>query len=263
MTSREARRLIKQLESTEESRSDGAYDELHSFVLEATEQEIWSKRRLKVLDTIESGLAQLLFDLEGLEARRETNFANSVISIVKAMAERAEAIVPVLSKVFLQADPDTSWLAADALALIVFSNGNSNALDVLVSRTGTEYQPSLRLRAVQALGLLGMRGVGVQSVLRKSLNDSDVDLRKAAVLALRNQRDRALPAVPDLLDMLRQDSELTDYLQDAIVNITGKPSPISWPCKSKALNLGQAAYDAPIYKRGWTINLLSQSTKPS
>jgi hypothetical protein len=162
MTSTEARKLIKQLASSEEDKSDGASSALHSFVLEATEQEIWSERRLKVLDTIESGLAELLSDLDRLDGRKETNFANSVICIIKAMAGRAEAVVPVLSKVFLSADSETSWLAADALALIVFSSGNSNALDVLVSGTGTEYQPSLRRHAVQALGLLGRRGAGAK-----------------------------------------------------------------------------------------------------
>jgi HEAT repeat protein len=259
----EARRLIEHLASSDEDKSDAASSALHSFVLEATEQAIWGERRPRVLDTIESGLAELLSDLDDLEARKETKFANSVICIVKAMTNRAESIVPVLSKVFLLADPETSWLAADALALIAFSNANSNASDVLVSGTGTEYQPSVRRHAVETLGLLGRRGVGAQPVLRTLLKDTDREVRRAAVSALRKQRELALPAVPDLLDMLREDSELADCLQTAVETITREPSPISRPRKVRVHDLGQAAYDEPIYERGWTINLFAQRSKPS
>jgi hypothetical protein len=199
---------------------------------------------------------------EGLEARRETNFANSVICIVKAMADRAEAVVPALSEVFFLADPETSLLAADALALIAFSNGNSNALDVLVSGTGTEYQSPLRRHPVQALGLLGMRGVRVQPVLRTLLKDRDTEIRKASIMALGKQRERALPVVPELLERLKQDSELADGLETAIEEITGKPGPIIWPRKVRVHHRGQVAYDDPVYKQGWTINLLPQLRKP-
>ena len=79
-----------------------------------------------------------------------------------------------------------------------------------------DLRESLRRHAVQALGLLGRRGAGAQPVLRTLLKDSDTELRKAAVMALSKQRERALPVVPDLLNMLREDSELADCLQTAV-----------------------------------------------
>jgi hypothetical protein len=54
--------------------------------------------------------------------------------------------------------------------------------------------------------------------------------------------------------MLSQDSELADCLQTAEEEITGKPSPISWPRKVRVHHLGQAAYDSKMYKRGYTIS---------
>ena len=53
--------------------------------------------------------------------------------------------------------------------------------------------------------------------------------------------------------MLKQDGELTDYLQHAVQAITGKPSPISWPRKSSLLDLGWMAYDDPRYQGGWSF----------
>ena len=132
-------------------------------------------------------------------------------------------------------------------------------MGALVSGTAPERPISVRRHAVDALGLLGKRGLRVQPLLRKLLVEKDTQLRKAAVMALLKQRGEALPVVPDLLEMLRQDSELADCLEMAIEIITGKPSLIGRPHKSgvKMINLGRAAYDSPMYQRGWTINIIS------
>jgi HEAT repeat protein len=54
---------------------------------------------------------------------------------------------------------------------------------------------------------------GVQPVLGTLLKDSDTKIRKASIMALGKQRERALPVVPDLLDMLKQDSKLADLCE--------------------------------------------------
>lgn len=171
----------------------------------------------------------MLCDSVALAVGREDDYVNSIICIAKAMAPRAGAIIPALSGVFLQADVDTSWEAAEALALIFYSNGNSDALRVLVSSASGDCRPELRRTAVNALGLLGNKGVAVQRLLRTLLKDEDAEVCKAAILGLAKQRGAALPAVRELTEMLKQDSELTDYLQYAVEEITGKPSPVSRP----------------------------------
>jgi len=263
MTKREANKLIKQLASANAEQSQAACHELHSFVSEAASRETYSGGHLKILDTIEHGLAELLSDVEGLKARSDTDFADFVTCVIKAMATRVKVAVPALSNVFLTGDPDTSYFAADALALIVFENGNREALDVLVAGSHNECSRSVRLNAVKALGLLGKRGGKIQPALQKLLIDPDMELREAAIVALGKQRETGISAVPELVRMLSQDSELTDYIQWAIEKITGQPSPKTWPRKSRLINEGQAAYDDPIFKEGWSVNMLPQSDKRS
>jgi hypothetical protein len=156
-----------------------------------------------------------------------------------------------LYSAFLRGDPEADlWQTAKALASMVFDNGDRRALDALSAGTDRKREPELRLAAVKALGLLGRKGAAAQRALRKLMKDEDTEVAKWAIVALEKQRDRALPVVNDLIEMLQQDSELTDYLQHAFKAITGEPSPITWPRKCNLLYLGSWAFDDPRYQGG-------------
>jgi hypothetical protein len=256
--SRKALNLLGQLSSLDESKSGRARDALWKIVDEATEKEIQTGKRLQTLETIESELAKVLSDPGEMDGERKEEFLYSLFSIVKALAKRARAVVPALCDVFLHADPGTPLReASETLALIVFKNGNSNALDALISGTDHDNKPEVRQAAVEGLGLLGRSGANAQPRLRGLLNDDDLKVQKAAILALGNQRDRALPVVNDLVEMLKKDGELTDFLQHAVEMITGKPSPINWPRKSSMLYFGSVPFDDPMYSGGWNFILSS------
>lgn len=253
MNVRKALNLLSQLSSPDESKSERASEALSEIVNEAVEKETQSGKRLRSLDALESRLTTLLSDPVELDAERKEEFIYSLISIVRSMARRARIVVPALCGIFLAAHQGTSGAAAEALAFIVFENDNSDALDALISGTDHKYNPEVRRAAVTALGLLGKRGSKVQPLLRELLNDEDLEVRKAAIIALQNQRECARPVVHELVEMLKRDNELTDYLQEAVVAITGKPSPISWPRKARALFRGWLPFDDPRYSSGWNF----------
>lgn len=252
MDSRKALDLLRQLSDPDEGKRERASDALWKIVNEAVEKETESGKRLQSLDALEWRLATVLSGPVELDAERKEEFIYSLISIVRPMARRARIVVPTLCSIFLAA-PQNAPDAAEALALIVFENDNSDALDALISGTDCKYSPEIRRAAVTALGLLGKRGSKVQPLLRELLNDEDLEVRKGAIIALQNQRERALPVVHELVEMLKRDNELTGYLEHAVRAITGKPSPISWPRKFSVLYFGMIPFDHPRYSSGWNF----------
>jgi HEAT repeat protein len=125
---------------------------------------------------------------------------SALIPLVRMVASKDDAALPILKKTLNDPDPEVKRYAALALSNI----GGQAAVDALpiLVETLRNGEPHLKQSAAVALHNIGKTAAPAVPDLIKALQDTDPDLRKHAALALGGIGEAAKDAVPTLVQIM-------------------------------------------------------------
>ena len=172
-----------------------------------------------------------------------------------------------LQNELLGADKSTSEAAARELALRYFDDGDDESLDVLIRAMQSENEKLLSV-AIAAAGLLGRRGEPTVASIVPYLSSRNLEIVRAAILALGSMRDSASDAVAKLETLIdHPDDKIQSTVLNALSRITGNYS-YKESIRTPGFKCwGEAPFDSPIYSRhtfiGGRYSTGSQSEQPA
>ncbi len=151
---------------------------------------------------------------------------------------RAAPAAPHLVQALQSDDADLRWRAARALGTI----GDAKSSAAALHTAATDEQPAVRAQALVALGRLGLSDKLTLATIAGGLTDKDVNVRRAAVWALRSaQADRkdVIPLVLKLLEdgepsvvmpALNTLAEAGAEVVPALIEAIARPESRYWAC---------------------------------
>ena len=172
-----------------------------------------------------------------------------------------------LQKELLGEDESASEEAARELALRYFDDGDDESLDVLIRAMQSKNERLLPI-AIAAAGLLGRRGEPTVASVVPYLSSRNLEIVRAAILALGSMRDSASNAVAKLETLIdHSDDNVQSTVLTALSRITGNYSYKESIRTPGSKYWGEAPFDSPIYSRdtfiGGRYSTGSQSEQPA
>jgi len=155
-------------------------------------------------------------------------FKDKVIAVASPSDKPVVVVTWPVIKIRTAADWSIPETAADSLKRI-----GAPAVPPLIDML-RDPDPAMRTKAAQILAGIGPDAVGAVSMLQTTSHDSDADVRRWSIRALGQIGEAAAPAVPDVIQALRErepppDIRVTPGPTPTPASIPGPPPPFSPP----------------------------------